>query len=401
MQPFNHKHKEFTNYVRTLMWYRQRLKDTDCMEPVHIGMDELKHRFFPPPFFNAREELQKLVDAGEIEISEGISAKGHKMFKYKALRPGKVNLALLNARQGRPMDEITSAMKRMLMYADLPAEAPRTPYFNTFLKFRQKHLDHFFLVDEFSGRVHTPVSNFKRDFRPNITLNGDATTSLDVATMQPLLLGKILRTEIGDNEYSRWMDEGHDIYVMLQKKAGLNDRDAAKKRFFEIMFAPPSRQLADMFGAADWIQWINDYKSRPIKENPHNEEKEYSNMAWLLQNTEVDVMRKVWRNLLNADILFLTVHDEIIVRKQDEAQAYQIFASVLNSEFTYFRLNGKGKSDESDEGDFPTKDIFCDEPDLSEYDEDARRAVSILLKHGFEIVGDDMIQTNTSTDYRD
>lgn len=390
----------FTTYVSSMMlymWNRQRLKDTDCMEPVHISMKEIQKDYFPFPFFNANHELQKLVDAGEIEITEKATAKGHKIYFYKALRPDKANLALIKPKQGRPLDATTSAMKRMLVYAGLPAEAPRTSYFDIFLKFRQKHLDHFFFVDVFSGRVHTPVSNFKKEFRPNLLLAGEETTSLDVATMQPLLLGKILRAEIGDNEFSRWMDEGHDIYLMLQAKAKLPDRDAAKKRFFEITFGKPSRRLADMFGASNWIEWINDLKSKPFQPNPRTLEKQHNNLSFLLQTTEVEVMRKVWKSLIDAGILFLSVHDEVIVRKTDFQDAHRIFSSILQDEFAYFKLNGKGESDGSGESDVPRKDIFCDEPYLSEYDEDTRRAVSILLKHGFEIVADEVIQSNTST----
>jgi len=46
----------------------------------------------------------------------------------------------------------------------------------------------------------------------------------DVATMQPLLLGKILLSEIGSNEYSDWINYGKDIYIMLKKSQFKNSR---------------------------------------------------------------------------------------------------------------------------------------------------------------------------------
>ena len=70
-------------------------------------------------------------------------------------------------------------------------------------------------------------------------------------------------------------------------------------------------------------------------------EKNYSNLAWLLQSTEVKVMFKVWYNLIENKIPFLSVHDEIIIRESDFIKANDIFRAVLTYEFEFFKLNGK------------------------------------------------------------
>jgi hypothetical protein len=380
--------EQFVTYVRTKMFFRQRLRNTDHMEPVHIPKAEIEKRFFTWPQYDYKQVIQHLIDAGEIERTIEVCDNGNTKYFYKALKAGQVNLALLDRKQDRPLDDITRQMKRMLMYASLPDATTSTLYFDSFLQFREKHLDLFFKVDVFSGRVHTPVSSFHREYRPHIRLLDEETTSLDVATMQPLLLGKILKSEIGANEYSEWIESGHDIYVMLQQKAGLPDRDSAKKRFFEIMFAPASKQLSDMFGAANWIEWINDFKQRPHDPNPRTLEKQHSNMAWLLQTTEVEVMRKVWKSLIDAGIIFLSVHDEVIVRKVDLPEAHRLFSEVLQSEFTYFKLNGKSESDKSDESDASKKSFSStnQQIDLSEYDEATQKAVQLFLDAGFEII---------------
>jgi len=159
--------------------------------------------------------------------------------------------------------------------------------------------------------------------------------------MQPLLLGKILRERIGANDFSNWIESGEDIYIKLQQAAGLETRDAGKKRFFEILFAPPSNGLSDIFGAADWITWINAYKRAFEPGNPHSKAKPYSNLAWLLQSTEVQTMRKVWKALNETGIPFLSVHDEIIVKQSDRHQAESLFRRVLDQEFTFYKLNVK------------------------------------------------------------
>jgi len=139
--------------------------------------------------------------------------------------------------------------------------------------------------------------------------------------MQPVLLGKILRSKIGDNEFSQWIEQGQDVYVMLQQAAKLETRDKGKKRFFEILFSPANSELVQLFGSANWIDWINEYKRKGDADNPHDKEKRHSSMARLLQTTEVRIMREIWQALNTAGLPFLSVHDEIICREQDRHQA--------------------------------------------------------------------------------
>lgn len=192
--------------------------------------------------------------------------------------------------------------------------------------------------------MYTPVTAQHRIHRPNLLLYGKETTGLDVQTMQPLLLGKILKNEIGDNDFSKWLNDGKDIYLMLQERSGINTRDEAKKRFFEILFSFPNKDLARMFGDANWI---NEYKSKPESRNKKVKYLEngtisyHNNLAWLLQNTEVKVMRKVWETLANAGIPFLTVHDEVIIQRERANEAYNLFSEVMAKEFTYFKINNK------------------------------------------------------------
>jgi hypothetical protein len=332
--------EQILTFIRTKQFMKTRLRGIDEGAAVHIAQTEFTERF-PYPKWNCKNELQKLVDAGKLRKTEEISPKtGHTMFMYEVLQPGTINLTLLKPKQYN-LDQITRVMKEHLKLVSLPEEAPRTEYFAFFLKHKNNYPDYFFTVDEFAGRVHTPISSFHRPYRPNLLLEGCPTIGIDVTTMQPLLLGKILKHTIGMNEYSNWIDEGEDIYIKLQQKTGLETRDQGKKRFFEILFSRPNNELVTMFGAADWINWINEYKSKVEPRNPHNIGKPYSNLAWLLQTTEVKTMRKVWHNLIIAGIPFLSVHDEVIVKQSDRNQAEKIFQAVLDQEFTFYKLNVK------------------------------------------------------------
>lgn len=322
----------FSTYVRTKMFWRSRLRLVDVMEPVFVPSCELK-----------AVDISVLVRSGEIAVMQK-KGKEYMMHLYKALKPGAVDISMLKPPKGKPMDTLTFAMREHLKRVSLIDPEESTDYFNVFLKFKQKYLDLFFTVDEFSGRVHTPISSFHRKFRPGILIDGEQTSSLDVTTMQPLLLGKILECKIGPNEYSQWINEGQDIYLSIQSKAKLESRDKAKKRFFEILFSYADKRLADMFGNANWIEWINEYKSQSLAANPHSQEKQHSNLAWLLQSTEVKIMREVWKDLKVAGIKFLSVHDEIIVKRMDALEAETIFNSIMQKHFQYFKLNSKGST---------------------------------------------------------
>jgi hypothetical protein len=332
--------QKFLTYIRTKEFYQLRLRNERVGNPVHISSKEIESRFFIFPQYKRKDEIRKLVDSGDLEITVKKTRSARIIYYYRALRAGGIDLSLLFP-LSKPLDTLTLIMKEYVLTCNLPKHAPSTPYFDSFLEFRNQFPDLFFIIDRFSGRIHTPVTNFHRTHRPNLLLYSEKTASLDITTMQPLLLGKILKEKIGDNEFSAWIDTGEDIYLKLQKKAHLMTRDEGKKKFFEILFARPNNALERLFGASEWIKWINEYKSQPVIENPHTIEKEYSNMAWLLQSTEVNLMRKVWERLVNENIPFLSVHDEIIVRKRNLVEAEGIFRQIMEENFAFYNLNNK------------------------------------------------------------
>jgi hypothetical protein len=328
--------KQFVTYIRTKMFWQNRLRNADAMNPIFIPMAEIKERFLSNP----KEEIKQLIEQGLIEVTQKITNSGHKANQYKVLKAGGINPSMLKPK-GKELDTLANYMRDALMLVTLAENSESTLYFDTFLMLKKTNIDLFFTIDAFSGRIHTPVSSFHRVLRPNILIDGEKTSSLDVVTMQPLLLGKILSDRIGINDYSDWIESGEDIYIMIQMKALMQTRDEAKKRFFEILFSKPNEQLATMFGNANWIEWINDFKRQPFTPNPHTLEKNHSNLAWLLQTTEVNIMRKVWHQLASRNIKFLSVHDEIIVPRSDLPIAREIFDNILSAEFKYYKLNSK------------------------------------------------------------
>ncbi|MCF8409397.1 MAG: hypothetical protein K9G36_10530 [Crocinitomicaceae bacterium] len=333
------KHHEFLSYLFTLQFLKTRFKDFDKDNNfIFIPVATLRTLFFPKPTI----EIEKLLENGFIIIKEQITEGGYpiKLMRTKGVH----NLNFSNFEYtGAKLDDVTIKMRSYLKHISLPDNVSSTIYFDKFIEVKDYNIECFFKVDHFSGRVHTPVTSLKSEYRSQLLIKGEQTVSLDVVTMQPLLLGKILHEKIGYNEYSYWIHEGEDIYIKLQQTANLKDRPAAKTKFFQILFGRSNENLATIFGNADWIEWINEFKSKPLHTNPNTEEKEHSNLAWLLQTTEVKLMRKIWEALIKADIIFLTVHDEIIVRESDAEETYKIMEDELKLHFPTFKINQKAE----------------------------------------------------------
>jgi len=333
----------FLTYLRTKQFFKKRLKNVDAdADPfVHISQKELENRFFPWPEYSRKASLGVLQGEGLLKIEKRTGGNGLEYFVYCTPQAGKIDLSLLE-KPKRNLSPLHSFMMQTLASVDiLPGEydLKQVEYFNLFLQNKTTHPDLFFIVDSFAGRVHTPITNLHSPYRKNLLLEGKPVVSFDVKQMQPLILGKILSQYVPNNDYSEWISQDHDIYEKIADKAGLMTRTEGKKRFFEILFAPPSDELVRMFGDANWINWINRVKRANNPKNPNFKAKPHSNMAWLLQSTEVEIMEKIWKEFFSRGIRFISVHDEIILKEQDRHKGEAIIRQIMDNEFNKYQLN--------------------------------------------------------------
>ena len=312
---------KFLIYCNTRQFFTNRWKGEEFHNEFYLSDAELKRWNVTRVQVETMPEIIK-VDNNTYNV-EGVN---------------EIDISLMKP-HGRPLTDLHKFMMKCVCDADLATGEESTAYWQTFIKHRTRFPELFFTVDTFAGRVHTPVSGMSKELRPLLLLGGEPVVSFDVAQMQPTLLANILHDNIGKNEFSETISAGVDVYVMLQKKAGLQTRDEAKKLFFRMLFSKPSNELERLFKGADFIQWINQYKSIFDDRNPHGKEKTYSNLAWLLQTYEVAMMSEIWRRLKAKRIPFLTVHDEVICRISDEGTAKTIIESVLNKHFKNYKLN--------------------------------------------------------------
>ena len=272
MQSTDYQLNKFLEHVRALQLFKTALKVDGKDSFVFVSMNDIRHKFLNNP----KEDIKKLISSGELAQKQFTNNKGYKYYKYKTLRPGYYDLTFLKPK-GKELDETTSEMLLVLKDVSLKKGSESTNYFDAFLKHKYVLTRLFFNVDRFSGRVHTPITSFKGKYRKNILIQNKETISIDVVTMQPILLGKILENEIGNNNFSNWINEGKDIYIILKEILVLETRAIAKNLFFEIIFAPANERLSNVFGNANWINWINYYKTKKIPENPNNAVKTHSN----------------------------------------------------------------------------------------------------------------------------
>ncbi|MEI6348872.1 MAG: hypothetical protein WCP69_13070 [Bacteroidota bacterium] len=314
--------------IRTHQLWQQRLKK-ESDDYVYIKGKEIA--LYKPM-------VEQLINERKLSVIKRETLNGFSANYYKVLIPGLVNFNLLEPK-GSPLNSLHLKMMDHLLDVTLSNGTPSTQYFDAFMFYRKSNPHIFFTVDSFAHRVHTPVTSLSRELRTNILLKGEETVSLDVCTMQPLILGKILEMEIGENDFSNWINCGQDIYLILQNKTNLGSRKDAKEKFYAISYGKSSSDLKAVFGFSNWINWIDELKSKPLNSNPHTHLKQHSNLAWLMQTTEVKILTKAWKLLVEFNIPFLTVHDEIIVRKSDFSKTEEILSQVLSNEFTYFRIN--------------------------------------------------------------
>lgn len=323
----------FTTFVRTKQVFKHRFNGMKDYDTVKLYQYELKKLDVKGPL------IYSLRERGEIWYDN----KGN----FKALHRGPIDPSLLDRAKKRvkeraPLTDLHRFMRSALMHVELDAPVDKrkdiSVYFKAFLDHRNEQLDAFFTVDSFSSRVHTPIVNLKGDLRYHLKLYGEPIASLDVKQMQPTILSKVLVDNIGSNPFSDAIFKGEDVYVLLQRHAELKTRDEAKVLLFRLIFGKPMDDIGKVFkGDTGWVEWINSYKSKEEPRNPHKEDK-HTNLAWLLQYSEVQVMSCIWRRLWKKAIPFLTIHDDILVRKSDKDRVYKIMEEELSQHFKSFKI---------------------------------------------------------------
>jgi hypothetical protein len=191
-----------------------------------------------------------------------------------------------------------------------------------------------FTVDKFAQRVHSPFTYLPSYFTGKTGL----CVEIDLMQSQMTCLAHLLNTSIGENTFSDSIDNGIDVYQLLADHMGLPNRQAGKQQMFQIIFGGGSNALlpfAELWpDAAAFIQHLYTHPSNELKEFYRLQGKPmkpYSEVAFRLQNIETRIFRRIWKELLlhKGRIVFITRHDSICVRPEQESMAYDTIESIL------------------------------------------------------------------------
>lgn len=198
-------------------------------------------------------------------------------------------------------------------------------------------------IDLFSRRVHSIFSMLSSDF---FRYNDTFKVEIDLVNCQPVMLAHILKSEIGENQFSTDIDNGIDVYEKIKDHYSLPDRDAGKKKFYQLVFGYNS-SLEELYPEAN--QWImtkkkfdlNEYRYK--KDSPENRLmnyynkkgqyiKRYSIIALMLQEKELEIFKRLWATLNSLDIVFVTRHDSVVINETDLDSAIVHINNILDDE---------------------------------------------------------------------
>ena len=218
--------------------------------------------------------------------------------------------------------------------------------------------------DNFSGRHHNFYTYHKKELRKYLF---DNPVELDVAYCQPLLLGDSLYNAFGNNDFSNLLMNTHyDVYTVIGES-----RDQGKELFNDVIFGtsypnrfsqgfPEAHNILKQIkqGHQEYFyRWVGDKvyttDSRlTIKEDDKQYRKakskgelHYKVISLMLQLKEVEIMRKVWTELKKEKIVFVPIHDSVVVDGADANNAEKIMREVWSSELSNrFRVEIKRKN---------------------------------------------------------
>lgn len=184
----------------------------------------------------------------------------------------------------------------------------------------------FFCADEFSGRLHSIFTELPQPIRKYITKFDSA---IDMVAAQPTLLADHIINEFSGLFTEKFVNDviSSDIYMTIKDKFNLNSRNAAKKLLYKVFFGKEYYKevvlFNQMYPCAGYI--LSELR---------REHDDYNNVAKILQSKEVDIFKKIWFNLKELKINFITIHDEIMFNSHDKETVINVIRMILDKELS-------------------------------------------------------------------
>ena len=198
-----------------------------------------------------------------------------------------------------------------------------------------KHI--FYHFDNY-GRMHTNFTILKSFIRKNcLLIDGQETHEIDIKNSQPLFLTKLIQ-----DSGTKWVNEKEfdlfknltingTYYQYVMDSIGTRDRGMVKELTYKVLFGRNgSTSKADKI-FSNLFPTIHTFIKLYKKENG-----DYKVLAYELQKAESNlIFNKIIRQVMNLypDIKIVTVHDSIIVPRQNKDEVWAIFQTKLFEEF--------------------------------------------------------------------
>jgi hypothetical protein len=193
-----------------------------------------------------------------------------------------------------------------------------------------------FVVDDFAGRIHTNLTQLKRELRTYLRVEGQPRVEIDIKNSQPLFIGLAARDGgvVMDERYLELCQD--DLYQYLADKGGWERRMVKKQLTQTALFAPnnhpsqrsPVKKLFDTeFPAiADYIR--RQKNGTATAKNP----KPWNRLAKVAQTMEAkfvigsvcDRIRKE-----SVDCWVSTIHDSILTLPE----SVDLVLGIMEAEF--------------------------------------------------------------------
>lgn len=218
-------------------------------------------------------------------------------------------------------------------------------------------------MDKFGNRVHSILTNLKREFRPLIKFSDsdESLVEIDIKMSQLYFLAnlstdwifKVLRPfdaakfemaiqDLKANEGYRLfqkdiLQDKKDIYQRYADEFDI-DRQEAKEKIYAILFSSPYGQKGEIFKSFErdypgMIDELNKIKSIKINSSPSN--KRHSNLTLFLQRIESNIVldQIIEQVAQNGITDILTVHDSWLIKSSLQKEFKQIAESVFDKNF--------------------------------------------------------------------
>jgi len=198
-----------------------------------------------------------------------------------------------------------------------------------------KHI--FYHFDNY-GRMHTNFTILKSFIRKNcLLIDGQETHEIDIKNSQPLFLTKLIQ-----DSGTKWVNEKEfdlfknltingTYYQYVMDSIGTRDRGMVKELTYKVLFGRNgTTSKADKIFSS-LFPTIHTFIKLYKKENG-----DYKVLAYELQKAESSlIFNKIIRQIMNLypDIKIVTVHDSIIVPRQNKDEVWAIFQTKLFEEF--------------------------------------------------------------------